>query len=292
MIKYIKKGDMRKMHIHWYPGHMTKALRVMQEELKIIDCIIYVMDARAPLSSINPKFDVLIERKPALYVLNKADMVEKSEILKWKNHFEKEGKRCITAVSTMKGGGNEIISNLIALNKDLIERHKNKGVNKTIRAMVVGIPNCGKSTLINSLVSKKKVITGNKPGVTRGKQWVNVAEHIDLLDTPGTLYPDFSDQNKARNLAFIGSISDKVVDDTELALEMLKFMAEEHRPELIKRYSLEEVPEDMYALLEKIGEKKGQLLKGGVVDIEKTAKAVIIDFRKQAFGKIILETVK
>ncbi len=279
------------MHIHWFPGHMTKAIRMMQKEMSVVDSIIYVLDARAPLSSINPKFDEIINQKPILYILNKADMVPKTEILKWQQLFEKEGKMCLMTDSTQKGGSKKIVESLVKINSDMLERYKSRGISKSIRAMVIGVPNCGKSTLINSLVAKNKTVTGNKPGVTRGKQWVSIDRYIDLLDTPGTLYPDFEDQHKARNLAFIGSINDDVLDIVELAAEMLTFLNENYPEALAERYKLESFSQDMAQNLEFIGRRRGLIIRGGEVDIEKTAKAIIQDFRKQAFGKLILEKV-
>lgn len=279
------------MHIHWFPGHMTKAIRMMQKEMSVVDSVIYVLDARAPLSSINPKFDEIITQKPILYILNKADMVPKAEILKWQQLFEKQGKKCLLTDSTQKGGSKKIIQSLVEINSAMLERFKKKGVSKTIRAMVLGVPNCGKSTLINSLVAKNKTVTGNKPGVTRGKQWVAIDKYIDLLDTPGTLYPDFEDQHKARNLAFIGSINDDVLDLVELAGEMLVFLNENFPEKLAERYKIESFSQDIQENLEFVGRKRGMIIRGGEVDIEKTAKAIIQDFRKQAFGKLILEKV-
>jgi ribosome biogenesis GTPase A len=270
---------------------MTKAIRMMQKEMSVVDSIIYVLDARAPLSSINPKFDEIINQKPILYILNKADMVPKTEILKWQQLFEKEGKMCLMTDSTQKGGSKKIVESLVKINSDMLERYKSRGISKSIRAMVIGVPNCGKSTLINSLVAKNKTVTGNKPGVTRGKQWVSIDRYIDLLDTPGTLYPDFEDQHKARNLAFIGSINDDVLDIVELAAEMLTFLNENYPEALAERYKLESFSQDMAQNLEFIGRRRGLIIRGGEVDIEKTAKAIIQDFRKQAFGKLILEKV-
>jgi ribosome biogenesis GTPase A len=277
------------MFIHWFPGHMTKAIRAMQKDMAIVDSVIYVLDSRAPLSCVNPSFDEIIGVKPRLYVLNKADLVPKEEIIKWKNHFKKENCDCITSNSTQNTNASVFISALKALNKEKIERYKNRGVKKTIRAMVIGVPNCGKSTLINSLIAKKKTITGDRPGVTRSMQWVSIDEYIDLVDTPGTLYPDFSDQKKATNLAIIGSINEDILDVPELAGETIKFLAENYLEELKARYKLDEIQSNYLDNLSLIAKQKGYLLKGGEYDIERAAKAVIGDFRKQAFGKVILE---
>lgn len=277
------------MFIHWFPGHMTKAFRTMQQELKVVDSVVYVLDSRAPLSSINPYFDELINTKPVLYILNKADLVPQSDVTKWQSHFEKIGSGCIYTDSTQKGSAKLIINKLNDINSATIQKYKTKGVNKIIRAMVIGVPNCGKSTLINSLIAKKKTVTGNKPGVTRGKQWVVIDNYLELMDTPGTLYPDFKDQQKARNLAFVGCIKDDILDINELAFEMLSFLKENYPASLLSRYKLDNMIEDNHHLLQEIGKKRGFIVKGGDIDIEKTAKAVITDFRKQAFGKIILE---
>lgn len=278
------------MRIHWFPGHMKKALRVMREQLKMVDSIIYVLDSRAPLSSINPQFDELIAHKPVLYVLNKSDMVNSDDILKWQRCFEKENKACVANNSLNKGGGKIIINKLLEINAAAIEKYRNKGVNKTIRAMVIGIPNCGKSALINSLTSGKKTVTGNKPGVTRGRQWVVIDKYIELMDTPGTLFPDFGDEKKALNLAFIGSIKDDILDINELASKLLDCLTSlGHGNKIAQRYNLQSETSSKAEMLRQIGLSRGFILKGGEVDIEKTAKAVLTDFRKLAFGQIILE---
>jgi ribosome biogenesis GTPase A len=271
---------------------MTKAMRAMKEDMKVVDSVIYVLDARAPLSCINPAFDEIINQKPRLYILNKADLVPKEELIKWKNYIEKTSSKCITSNSTAKGNGGLFMNALRDLNIEKIERYKAKGAKKTIRAMVIGVPNCGKSTLINSLIAKKRTVTGDKPGVTRGKQWVSIDTYIDLMDTPGTLYPDFSDQNKATNLAIIGSINEDVLDITELAEEMVGFLSKNYPDLLMAKYNISETKEDFLETLSLIAKRKGYLLKGGEYDLERTAKAVIQDFRKQSFGKIILEKVE
>ena len=280
------------MFIHWFPGHMTKAIRMMSEEIKVVDCVIYVLDARAPESCINPAFDEVIGVKPRLYVLNKADMVSQKEVIKWVDKFRRQGYRCIYSNSISKSDAPVIVKNLLELNEDLIERYQQKGVNKTIRAMVIGVPNCGKSTLINSLVKEKKAVTGNKPGVTRGKQWVSIGEYIELLDSPGVLYPDFKDQEKAMRLALIGSVKEDVVDVSELALEAIKYFLAEHPEELVNRYKLTDVNDKSpLEVMEEIGKKRGVVMRGGELDYERIAKIIISDFRKGYLGKYPLEKV-
>ncbi len=270
--------------IQWFPGHMTKAIRMMKEEIKPVDCVIYVLDARIPRSSINPSFDEIIAGKPRLYVLNKADLVPQTALNKWIGYFSSlPNSACITSISTKNSDG-KLISVLKDLNKEKIERYKSRGIKKTIRAMVIGIPNCGKSTLINSLIGRKKAVTGNKPGVTRGKQWVSVDPYVEVLDTPGTLYPDFSDQKKALHLAFVGSVRDEIVDLTFLSQQLLNFLKENYPAEFQLKYGEAES-------IDYIAKKRGFVLKGGAPDSERASKAIINDFRKQSFGKIILEKV-
>ncbi|MDI9486847.1 MAG: ribosome biogenesis GTPase YlqF [Bacillota bacterium] len=278
------------MRIHWFPGHMTKAFRLIEREMKLVSSVIYVLDARAPLSCINPEFDKLINTKPTLYILNKADLVAQSDILEWIDYFNRKSIKCLQTVSVQRGASRkQIFDALKEINADYLKKFDQKGVRKTIRAMVIGVPNSGKSALINSLLGRKKTVTGNKPGVTRGKQWIAVDKYIELMDTPGTLYPDFKDQTKARNLAIIGSISDDVVDMTELAGELIDFLKKEYPQNLEERYKLDDLSVDTAGILYEIGQKRGFIVKGGEVDIQQTAKAVIVDFRKNALGKIIME---
>lgn len=277
------------MFIHWFPGHMTKALRQMEEDAGKVDCVIYVIDSRIPLASINCAYDKIFANKPRLYVLNKADMVQQNEIAKWKPYFSQNGNECIVTNSTVKGGSGAFISALKKLNAEKIEKYRNKGVKKTIRAMVIGVPNCGKSTLINSLIAKKRTVTGDRPGVTRGKQWVSIDPYIDLLDTPGTLYPDFSDQVKATHLAMVGSVKDDILDIVELACEIIKFLRNEYPENLQNKFENVSFSENDLDNLSLIAKKRGYVLKGGELDIERAAKAIILDFRRNAFGKIMIE---
>lgn len=261
----------------------------MSDEIKVVDSIIYVLDARAPEACINPAFDEVIGNKPRLYVLNKADMVSPKEVIKWVDKFRRQGYKCIYSNSISKADAPIIVKNLLELNEDLIERYHQKGVNKTVRAMVIGVPNCGKSTLINSLLREKKTVTGNKPGVTRGKQWVAIGDYIELLDSPGVLYPDFKDQEKAMRLALIGSVKEDVVDVSELALEAIKYFMAEHPDELINRYKLEGLKETALEVMEDVGKKRGVIMRGGELDYERIAKIIISDFRKGYLGKFPLE---
>lgn len=277
------------MHIHWFPGHMTKAMRMMAEEIKVVDSVIYVLDARAPEACVNPAFEEVIGNKPRLYVINKADMVTQKELIKWVDKFRIQGNKCIYSNSISKADSAVIVKNLLELNEETIERYRQKGVNKTIRAMVIGVPNSGKSTLINSLLKEKKTVTGNKPGVTRGKQWVSIDKYIDLLDSPGVLYPDFSDQNKALKLSLLGSIRDEVVDVTELALDALEFFRNDRPEDLKARYKLDSVDGDINELFETIGRKRGIIARGGELDTERIARVIIGDYRKGYIGKMPLE---
>lgn len=276
------------MHIQWFPGHMTKALRMMEENVKLVDCLIYVLDSRCIAASFNPKLNEIAGEKPILYVLNKADLVEKEQLSAWLKYFKANNLQVVICNSAT-GNTLNVIEALEILNKNLIEKYQNKGVNRSIRAMVVGIPNSGKSTLINSLCGAKRTITGDRPGVTRGKQWVVLAKGVELLDTPGTLWPSFENQEYAKHLAFVGSINEDILNIVELAEEMIEFNRENNLQAFMQRYKLTELPENNAQALEYIAKKRGFLLKGGVLDTERLAKTIIDDFRKGKLGLIMLE---
>lgn len=276
------------MFIHWFPGHMTKAMRMMKQEVALVDSIIYVLDARAPLSCINEAFDDVIGRKPRVYVLNKCDLAEPAAVEGWLEYFSGLAP-CIATDSLSRADAKSLIAAIVQLNAPLIEKYRAKGVSKTIRAMVIGVPNSGKSTLINSLIAGKKTITGNKPGVTRGKQWVSIDKYIDLLDSPGVLFPDFKNQSKAIKLAVIGSIKDEILDIAELGLEAVKLMLQYYPDRLKERYNIDATRLSGTQILEAIAARRGLLQKDGQPDYDKTGRAIITDIRKGYLGRIVLD---
>jgi len=275
------------MHIQWYPGHMTKAVRMMEENEKLVDALIYVIDARAYKACFNPSFDK-ISQKPRLYVLNKVDTIEKAEADRIMSEMKAMDMLVVPSISTSGKFAQKVKDGLYSLLNATIEKYKNKGVNKTVRAMVIGVPNSGKSTLINSLCAQRRADAQNRPGVTRGKQWIRLAENVELLDTPGTLWPSFEDQEKARHLAYIGCIRDDILDIEELACELIKDLTDKKLYDFIGEFKAdcEATP---YQLLELYGKKRGFLVRGGEADTERAARGLLDAFRKQKFGKICLE---
>ena len=281
------------MIIQWFPGHMTKAFRLMEKEIKLVDAILYVLDSRAPFSCVNPKFETLIGNKPIIYVFNKYDIANKERVDNWIKFFKKENTRCITLDSTASGSGKKVESAIRDVLKSKIDKFKEKNMNPTLRAMVIGVPNCGKSTLINNLCGKSKTVTGNKPGVTKGKQWVKIASGIELLDMPGTLWPAFDNTKVAKHLAYIGSIREEVLDIPELAMEFISDMRELDKTILEKRYSISISEEDTnLEVLEKICESRKYLVRGGDVDYDRGCFAIISDFKQGKLGNITLEAIE
>ena len=279
------------MNLQWYPGHMTKAFRLMEKEIKIVDAILYVLDSRAPFSCVNPKFETLIGDKPIIYVFNKCDIADKAKIDNWIKYFKKENTRCITLDSTSSGSGKKVDSAIRDVLKSKIDKFKEKNINPTLRAMVIGVPNCGKSTLINNLCGKSKAVTGNKPGVTKGKQWVKIASGIELLDMPGTLWPAFDNTKVAKHLAYIGSIREEVLDIPELAIEFIADMRAMDKTILEKRYSVVIDEEDSnLEVLEKICFARKYLVRGGDCDYDRGCYAIISDFKQGKLGNITLES--
>ncbi|MDO4451543.1 MAG: ribosome biogenesis GTPase YlqF [Lachnospiraceae bacterium] len=277
------------MHFQWYPGHMTKAKRMMQENIKLIDLVIELVDARIPMSSRNPDIDELGKNKARLILLNKFDLAEDRQNDAWAEYFRKKGYS-VVKVNSKRGGGIKSIQGVIQeACKEKIERDRKRGIlNRPVRAMVVGIPNVGKSTFINALAGKACAKTGNKPGVTKGKQWIRLNKNVELLDTPGILWPKFEDQQVGLKLAFIGSIKDEILNTEELAGELIKFLTTHYAGILTEKYGIEE-QEDAYGCLMEIAKNRHCLLRGNELDTEKAAMILTDDFRNGRLGKITLE---
>lgn len=278
------------MHFQWYPGHMTKARRMMQENIKLIDLIIELVDARIPLSSRNPDIDEMGKNKARLILLNKADLAEEKQNDAWVAYFKDKGYSAVK-VNSKKGGGIKSIQSVIQeACREKTERDRKRGIlNRPVRAMVAGIPNVGKSTFINALAGKACAKTGNKPGVTKGKQWIRLNKSVELLDTPGILWPKFEDQNAALKLAFIGSIKDEILQTEELAAELVKFLGREYPQAIGEKYCVEEV-QDPYECLRNIAHSRHCLIRGNELDVEKAAALLLDDFRNGRLGRITLES--
>lgn len=280
------------MHFQWYPGHMTKAKRMMEENIKLIDLIIELVDARVPLSSRNPEIDNLGKNKSRLILLNKSDLADERYNDAWMNYFKEKGYVVVKMNARNGNGVKQVNAAVMEACKEKIERDRKRGIlNRPVRAMVVGIPNVGKSTFINSFAGKACTKTGNKPGVTKGKQWIKLNKNVELLDTPGILWPKFDDQAVGLRLAFIGSIKDEILNTDELALELIKFLKEYYPGVLGKRYELEE-REDNTQILADIAKNRGCIAKGEEVDYSKAALLFIEDYRSGRLGRITLEFPK
>lgn len=277
------------MHFQWYPGHMTKAKRMMQENIKLIDLVIELVDARIPVSSRNPEIDELGKNKARLILLNKSDLAEDRQNDAWVDYFAGKGF-FVVKVNSKKGGGIKSIQSVIQeACKEKIERDRKRGIlNRPVRAMVVGIPNVGKSTFINALAGKACAKTGNKPGVTKGKQWIRLNKNVELLDTPGILWPKFEDQKVGLRLAFIGSIKDEILNTEELAAEFILFMMKNYPGVLANKYGIGE-DNDPYVCLNSIAESRHCLVRGNELDTEKAASLLLDDFRNGRLGRLTLE---
>ncbi len=280
------------MHFQWYPGHMTKAKRMMQENIKLIDLVIELVDARLPLSSRNPDIDELGKNKARIILLNKSDLSDSRQNKQWMEYFKKQGIHALE-INSKSGAGIKAIQGVVQeACKEKIERDRKRGIiNRPVRAMVVGIPNVGKSTFINSFAGKACTKTGNKPGVTKGKQWIRLNKGLELLDTPGILWPKFEDQTVGLHLAMIGSMNDEIVHLDELAYELIKFVTKEYPGVLKARYEIEE-QEDAYEALKAICISRRCYLKGEELDLMKASSLLIEDFRSGRLGKITLELMQ
>lgn len=274
--------------IQWFPGHMTKALRMMEENLRLVDGVIVILDARCPFACVNPRLEQLFAGRPVLYVLNKADLVEQRDIARNLSALKAEGKQAVAAVGTEKRSVRAVYDGIFAMLAEKTARNRAKGVFKPMRVMVAGIPNTGKSTVINSLSGAKKAVTGDKAGVTKGKQWIRLFD-LELLDTPGTMPPSFENQELAKHLAYIGSVNDDILDFTELAPELLEELWQRYPALLAEKYGIGEEEDTPLKKYEKVCRRRGFLQRGGEYDYERCAKAVVDDFRKGRIGKICLE---
>lgn len=279
------------MNIQWFPGHMTKAIRMMQDNLKLIDLVIELVDARLPLSSRNPKVDELVGDKPHLILLNKVDIADPSLTKEWESYFSKKGISAAAVSSTSGKSLNFVFDKCKALLADKIEREKAKGiVNRSIKIMVCGVPNVGKSSFINKLSGKKSAITGDRPGVTKGKQWIRLKNNFELLDTPGILWPKFDDDAVGLRLAFTGAVKDEIMDIEELACHLLVFLRDSYPSSLTERYKMTDFDNlEGYEMLELLGKKRGFVVSGGEIDTERAAHILLDEFRGAKLGSITLE---
>ena len=278
------------MNIQWYPGHMTKAKRAMKEDVKLVDLVIELVDARAPLASRNPDIDSLAAGKGRVILLNKADLASEKANAVWITYFESQGFQVMKIDARAKATLKQLNALIQEACKEKIERDRRRGIlNRPVRAMVVGIPNVGKSTFINSFPGKAAAKTGNKPGVTKGNQWIRLNKTLELLDTPGILWPRFEDQQVGLHLALIGSINDQILNKDELACELISLLEKDY-PQVVKdRFGIENVEEDRVKVLEEIARSRACLMKGGELDLARASALLLDDFRAGKLGRISLE---
>lgn len=294
-----------KVGINWYPGHMAKAKRIIEEDLKLVDLVIEVIDARIPISSRNPVLNEMLKNKKKIIILNKSDLADEKQTKKWKEKLTNNNNVAISVNSLNNMKNNEILKTIEKMMNEEIEKGLLKGrVGRTIRVMIIGIPNVGKSSLINRMSNKNTQVVGNKPGVTLKKQWIRIGNNIELLDTPGVLWPKFENNQIALNLAFTGTIKDEILDNLEIAYYLLKFLLENYRENLINTYKItdDEIKqllenenqlenENIMDVMRLIGRRRGAIISGGNIDENKTANIIIKDFREAKIGKITLETL-
>ena len=287
--------------INWFPGHMAKTRRQITEDLKMIDVVVEILDARIPNSSQNPDIRQITQNKKKIIILNKYDLADNAKTEKWIEYFNKKERKVVLADSLTGKGVNETTRQIQKIMEEDMQKMADKGrIGRKIRVMIVGIPNVGKSSFINRIAKKTSAEVGNKPGVTKQKQWIRINEKIELLDTPGVLWPKFENEKVAMNLAITGTIKDDILELTEVAYTLTKFMLENYRNNLLQRYSLDEKQineilnqeqaenENIYEIMQLIGKKRGAIL-GGRVDDERTSKLILDDFRSSKLGKITLE---
>ena len=278
------------MNIQWYPGHMTKAKRAMKEDIKLIDLVIELVDARVPLSSRNPDIDSLAAGKARMVLLNKSDLADERLNAQWAAWFEAKGIHVVKIDARNKGTLKQVQGVVQQACRDKIERDRKRGIlNRPIRTMVVGIPNVGKSTFINSFAGKACAKTGNKPGVTKGNQWIRLNKTLELLDTPGILWPRLDDQSVGLKLALIGSINDQILNKDELAGQCIRILKEQYPGTLLNRFDLETEDKEPAAILEDIARARSCLMKGGELDVARASALLLDDFRAGKLGRVTLE---
>lgn len=280
------------MNIQWYPGHMTKTRRQMEQDIRLVDAVCEIVDARIPMASRNPDIDAICGSKPRLMILNRIDMADPDETKKWAAYFREQGMVVLETDCKNRKGTNQFAPKVRLLLKDQIEKYKEKGmVGRTLRVMIVGIPNVGKSTLINQVAGRKSAKAENRPGVTRGKQWVTVEKGLELLDTPGILWPKFEDPQVGMKLSYTGAIKDDVVDVETLACNLIELLGKKYPHVLENRYKIT-VPESFqgYELLELCGKKRGMLISGGEVDTERMSRVLLEEYRSGKLGRFTFES--
>lgn len=280
-------------NIQWFPGHMTKTKRQIQASLKLVGAVAEIIDARIPVSSRNPDLDSIIQNKPRVVLMNKCDMADPSSTQKWINYFKNNGIVAIPIDCKTGRGINKFVSSVNEVLKEKVEKQKAKGLlNPTVRVMIVGIPNVGKSTFINRISKNRKAKAEDKPGVTRGNQWFTINKGFEVLDTPGVLWPKFEDKIVGERLAFTGAVKDQIMDTELLAMRLLDFLKVEKNPIFVERFKLQNEPiEDIesYELLELIGRKRGMLISGGEIDTERAAIMLLDEYRSAKLGKYTFE---
>lgn len=276
------------MNINWYPGHMTKARRALEKKLQLIDMVIEVVDARAPNSMRNPDFEDLFTNKARMIVLNKVDLADPDITKKWVSHYEAKGMTVVT-FSALTGDPKKLRRAIEQAGEPIYERYRARGMQKTVRFLVAGIPNVGKSAILNRLAGERKLKESNRPGVTRGLAWVKLSEHMEFIDSPGLLWPKIESEKTGAIIALLGSVRQEILDEEELAYYLLDLLKETAPHMLKERYKLDEIPEDTTALIEEICEKRGFLMRGGVYDVERGYRTILEEFRNGKMGRISLE---
>ena len=300
-----KNQKLPSTRIQWYPGHMAKTRREIIEDLKLIDVVIELLDSRIPISSRNPDIREITKNKDRIIVLNKSDLSDKKENEKWINYFKTNGQVAVECDANTGYGVNEVLRSVERIKEKYLENFALKGrVGRKIRVMILGIPNVGKSSFINRVAKSNRLEVGNKPGVTKQKQWIRLNDKIELLDTPGVLWPKFESEEVALNLAYTGSIKDDVLPQTEIAYQLLKYLLKNYKINIADRYKVsiemidkilsQDQPENynIYEIMSEIGKKRGAVISGGQIDDEKVARIILDDFRSGKMGRLTLEKVK